>query len=102
MDRKIASLKEENERLRKSWKIRKRVRAPCRKIRPTPALISLELRDNVQKLRGALDELRKDTSGLRTERKEKDAKINELSFRIQFLENYIGIGKKGDFSESFR
>ena len=47
-----------------------------------------------------MDELRKELAGMRAERKEKDAKISELSLRIQFLENYIGIGKKGDISES--
>ena len=101
MDRKIVSLKEENERLRNDLEDSKKSASALQKNQADSGADIMELRDSVQKLRGALDELKKDTSGLRTERKEKDAKINELSFRIQFLENYIGIGKKGDLSESF-
>jgi tol-pal system protein YbgF len=99
-DRKLASLKEDNAKLLKELAEAKKSTNALQKNQAESGADLIELRDNVQKLRGAMDELRKELAGLRAERKEKDAKINELSLRIHFLENYIGIGKKGDISES--
>lgn len=99
-DGKLASLKEDNARLLKELAEAKKSTAALQKNQAESGADLIELRDSVQKLRGAIDELRRELAGLRADQKAKDAKINELSLRIHFLENYIGIGKKGDISES--
>lgn len=100
MDQKIASLKAENEKLLKDLEDSKKSASSLQKNQADTGADIIDLRDNVQKLRGAVDELRKEVAGLKADRKEKEAKINELSFRVHFLENYIGIGKKGDLSDA--
>lgn len=56
-----------------------------------------DLRDDVQKFRGDVEELNKD---VQTVRKENNAggdiskQLNEISFRINYIENFLGIGEK--------
>jgi tol-pal system protein YbgF len=99
-DRKLSSLKDDNSRLFKELAEAKKSTGALQKNQADSGADLIELRGNVQQLKGTMDELRKELAGLRAERKEKETKINELALRIHFLENYIGIGKKGDISES--
>jgi tol-pal system protein YbgF len=50
------------------------------------------LREQIQQLRGQVEELRKDLS----KTQKFDERINDLSFKVNFIENFLDIGKKGD------
>jgi tol-pal system protein YbgF len=61
----------------------------------------ISLRDEVRNLRGELETLRNAMSGLESSIKGDEAvgirgKLDDLSFRIQYVENFIGIGKKSE------
>jgi tol-pal system protein YbgF len=64
-----------------------------------------DIRDNIQQLRGQVETLRKDlaTAVTRTN-KDEDAKeirekLNNAVFKINFIENFLGIGKREDQPE---
>ena len=50
-----------------------------------------ELKDNIQQLRGLVDSLKKEDA---TALKEIKDKLEGISFKVTFLENYLGIGKE--------
>lgn len=62
-----------------------------------------DLRDDVQKFRGIVEELNRD---VQTDRKAKSAdedigkKLSEISFRISYIENFLGIEKKKETLKS--
>lgn len=58
------------------------------------------LRGQVQQLRGQIEELRKDfaTSTAKTSEENKK-KIDAISFKVNFIENFLDIGKKSDSAE---
>jgi tol-pal system protein YbgF len=65
-----------------------------------------EVRDQLQQIRGSIDGLRKDLTALstRTSRKEEEEKalrekIDSLTFKINFIENFLSIGKKEETAE---
>lgn len=82
-EREILVLKKENSELNKS--LRKGQADICADM--------TDLRDDVQELRGGVEEIGRD---VRTGRKDEDAgkKLNEISFRISYIENFLGIGEK--------
>ncbi len=60
-----------------------------------------EIRDQIQQIRGTIDSLRKDlsASATRTGRRDEEdkglrEKLDSLTFKINFIENFLGIGKK--------
>jgi tol-pal system protein YbgF len=66
-----------------------------------------DLREQLQQIRGTADSLRKDlsTASAKTGRREEEEKalrerLDNLTFKINFLENFLGIGKKEDVTES--
>jgi tol-pal system protein YbgF len=66
-----------------------------------------EIREQIQQIRGAADGLKKDltAASTRTNRREEDDKIlreklDSLTFKINFLENFLGIGKKEEGVEA--
>ena len=65
-----------------------------------------DVRDQLQQIRGSIDGLRKDLSALsaRTNRKEDEEKalrerIDSLTFKVNFIENFLSIGKKDEAAE---
>lgn len=63
-----------------------------------------DTRDNIQQLRGQVEALRKDLSTAVTRANHKDEeeireKLNNAVFKINFIENYLGIGKREDQPE---
>jgi tol-pal system protein YbgF len=54
-----------------------------------------ELKDHIQQLRGLVEGLRKDTSTV----KDLKEKVDNISFKVSFLENFLGIGKKAEAAE---
>jgi tol-pal system protein YbgF len=65
-----------------------------------------DIRDSIQQLRGQLETLRKDLNAAATlatrkddEYKEIREKLNNTLFKINFIENFLGIGKRDDQPE---
>lgn len=66
-----------------------------------------EIREQLQQIRGAIDGLRRDLSALAlktTKREEEEKilreKIDKLAFKVNFVENFLGIGQKGETAET--
>lgn len=66
-----------------------------------------EIREQLQQIRGAMDGLRKElsTSSVRTTKREEEEKslrekLDNLLFKINFVENFLGIGKKDEPAET--
>ena len=66
-----------------------------------------ELRDQIQQIRGSIDGLRRDlsSSSARTSKREEQEKglrekLDNLTFKINFIENFLGIGKKGETADT--
>jgi tol-pal system protein YbgF len=62
-----------------------------------------EIRDQIQQIRGSIDSLRKDLSAAasRTSRREEEdkalrEKLDSVTFKLNFMENFLGIGKKDE------
>ena len=93
LKRKIFVLQEENKESDKS--LRKGQADICADM--------TDLRDDVQKFRGIVEELNRDAQ---TDRKAKSAdedirkKLSEISFRISYIENFLGIEKKKETLKS--
>ena len=65
-----------------------------------------DVRSNMQQLRGQVDALRKDltTIATRVNRRDEEAKdirdkLNDAIFKLNFIENFLGIGKREDLPE---
>jgi tol-pal system protein YbgF len=66
-----------------------------------------ELRDQIQQIRGSIDGLRRDlsSSAARISKREEEEKglrekLDNLTFKINFIENFLGIGKKGETADA--
>jgi tol-pal system protein YbgF len=66
-----------------------------------------ELRDQIQQIRGSIDGLRKEisSSAARTNKREEEEKglrekLDKLTFKINFIENFLGIGKKDETADA--
>jgi tol-pal system protein YbgF len=92
LDRKIQVLKEENtkdvERINEAI-------ASLRKSQAEMGADITEIRDEVQKLKGSSEGLRKDVALL----KDYKEKVDNVSFKVNFIENFLGIGKKENHAE---
>ncbi len=62
-----------------------------------------EIRDQIQQIRGSIDSLRKDLSAAaaRTSKREEEdkalkEKLDSVTFKLNFMENFLGIGKKDE------
>ena len=60
-----------------------------------------EIREQIQQIKGSIDSLRRDlsTASTRTNKREDEEKglrekLDKLTFKINFIENFLGIGKK--------
>ncbi len=102
LNEKLISLQDENAKLRKEIESGKESIKPIRKLQADTGADLIEIRDGLQSLKGAVEEIRRDIALLKTERKERDARLNELLFRTNFIENFIGIGKKGEPDEDIK
>ena len=102
-DERIVTLQEENARLQKEIEVSRENIKPLRKSQADAGADLMEIRDQIQALKGAVEELRRDVSLTKTDRKDRETKLetklNEILFRVSFLENFIGVGKKGESEE---
>jgi tol-pal system protein YbgF len=90
LDRKTQSLKEENANLRKDIEKINEAIAALRKSQAEMGADVTEIRDEIQKLKGITEGLRKDIVGF----KDLKEKVDNVSFKVNFIENFLGIGKK--------
>ncbi|PIP09070.1 MAG: tol-pal system protein YbgF, partial [Syntrophobacteraceae bacterium CG23_combo_of_CG06-09_8_20_14_all_50_8] len=99
-DEKLAALKTESAAMRDD------ITAVRKNLAETNADIT-DIRDNLRQLRGQVEVLRKDLAALSTRANRKDEEYKELRenissalnnavFKINFIENFLGIGKKED------
>jgi len=102
-DEKLAALKTESAAMRDD------ITAVRKNLAETNADIT-DIRDNLRQLRGQVEVLRKDLAALSTRANRKDEEYKELRenissalnnavFKINFIENFLGIGKKEDLTE---
>ncbi|MCX5845058.1 MAG: tol-pal system protein YbgF [Deltaproteobacteria bacterium] len=95
LDRKILTLKEDDAGIRKDIdKLNEAIKA-LRKSQAEVNADITEMRDSIQNLKGVNEGLRKDISAL----KEIKEKLDSVSFKINFIENFLGIGKRENHSE---
>ncbi len=95
LDRKVLALKEESAGIRKEIdKINEEI-VVLRKRQAGAGADVTELRDGIQNLKGVTEGLRKDVSAM----KEIREKLDNASFKINFIENFLGIGKKENHVE---
>lgn len=59
-----------------------------------------DLRDNVQQLRGQVETLKKDLARTAKREEEYKEKFDNILLKINFIENFLEIGKKDNLSES--
>ena len=106
-EEKVAALKTESAAIRGDvGKNSDAVVALRRSMAETGADIA-DVRDNLQQLRGQLDILRKDLAAAATRANRKDEeykeirdKLNNAVFKINFIENFLGIGAREDQPEA--
>jgi len=106
-DAQTKSIKEDNAAIHGELKKGEEALAALRKRQAEIGADLTELRDNVQQLTGAVESLRKDVAALTARLNRKDdevkdlrEKIESVSFKTNFLENFLGIGKKEELSEA--
>lgn len=98
LDRKILALQEENAGLRKDIDKLNETVAAMQKSQAEARADITEIRDSTQNLKGNVEGLKKDVAALTKTHQDKE-KLDNLSFKINFIENFLGIGKKENYSE---
>jgi tol-pal system protein YbgF len=98
IDRKIQALKEENTSIRKDVEKINESIAALRKSQAETGADVTEVRDEIRGLKGTAEGLRKDLAVMK-DYKDLKEKVEQSSFKINFLENFLGIGKKDNHVE---
>jgi tol-pal system protein YbgF len=96
LDRKIQASNEENNNIRKDVEKINEAIAGLRKSQAETGADITEIRNEIQKLKGVTEELRK--AALKDD-KDLREKVEQVSFKINFIENFLGIGKKENHME---
>jgi tol-pal system protein YbgF len=96
LDHRVLAIKENLAKVEQNLEETKESVKPLRKFQADTGADMIEIRDALRDLKGAVEEVRKELSALKAERKEREVKLNELAFRINFLENFIGVNRKGE------
>ena len=99
LDRKIQALKEENAGLRKDVDKLNEAVATLQKSQAEARADITELRDTLQSLKGTAEGLKKEVSAFSTRANPDKEKLDNLSFKVSFIENFLGIGKKENHVE---
>jgi len=94
----IESLKQENAALRKAIESNQEAISALRKTQAELNADVTDLKDRIQQINGRTEELRKDITAVNTSVQRRDEEIKEkvdrVAFKVNFLENFLGIGKK--------
>jgi tol-pal system protein YbgF len=94
LDHKLSGLQTEVAKLQNELSTGLEESKALRKVQADSGADLSEMREEIKKLRGAVEELRHNLESLRADRGGKDAKLDDLALRIAFIENFIGVGKK--------
>ena len=97
----LSSLKKEYSQLRETLDQLEARSKSVRKSQADAGADAISLRDEMQKIRGEMETLGRGLSVLESDIKGKETagssrKLDDISFRIQYIENFIGVGKKSD------
>jgi tol-pal system protein YbgF len=99
----IERLKQENAALRQAVESSQEAEAALRKTQAENNADMTELKDRLRLLSGQTEELRKDLTALNRSTQSRDddirEKLDRTSFKINFVENFLGIGKKDAAAE---
>ncbi|MBT8491009.1 MAG: tol-pal system protein YbgF [Deltaproteobacteria bacterium] len=95
----LSSLKEDNERIRKDADRIVKFNESLRKSQADTGADFVQLRNQIQKLRGEIENLEMKLTTLQSNLKSEDSagirkKFDDISFRINYIENFLGVGKK--------
>jgi tol-pal system protein YbgF len=100
----IALLKQENAVLRKAMESSQESISSLRKMQAESNADITELKDRIRLLTGQTEELRKELTALNRTAQSRDEDIREkldrTAFKINFVENFLGIGKKDAAAEA--
>lgn len=99
LDRKIQVLKEENAGLRKDIDKLNEALSALQKNQAEARADITEIRDTLQSLKGTVEGLKRDNSAFTARASQDKEKLDSLSFKINFIENFLGIGKKENHAE---
>jgi tol-pal system protein YbgF len=93
---KVTQLSENLARVQKNLEENRGALEAARKSQADSGADLISVRDSIQNLRGTVDEINRDVSALRKgkELKEIRDKLEDVSFRINYIENFLGVGKK--------
>jgi tol-pal system protein YbgF len=91
-DRQVSALKEEDAGIRKDIAKIKETQASLQKSQAEMRADITELRDSIQSLKGVTEGLRKDITSLRE-------KFDNISLKINFIEDFLEIGKRENHLE---
>jgi tol-pal system protein YbgF len=100
MEEKITAVDADVSALRNEIGKSKDALAQTRKGTANTAADITDLRDNVQQLRGQVDGLKKDLARTAKKEEEYKEKFDNIFLKINFIENFLEIGKKDTLSES--
>jgi tol-pal system protein YbgF len=95
----LSSLTEENERLQKDADRIVKFNESLRKSQADTGADFTQLRNQIQQLRGEVESLAMKLTTLQSDLKAEDSagiqkKFDDISFRINYIENFLGVGKK--------
>ena len=106
VESKLTDLKAEDLTLRDEVSRNAKAVADLRKNTTEAGADITDNRSNMQQLRGQVDALRKDLAAIATRASRKDEeykdirdKLNEAIFKVNFIENFLGVGKREDLQE---
>jgi tol-pal system protein YbgF len=99
MDQKTLALKGEDANIRKDIEKLNETLTLLRKTRAEIGADVTELRDEIQKLKGITEGLQKDLT-VQKDNKDLRDKLDQVSFKINFMEHFLGIGKKENHTEA--
>jgi tol-pal system protein YbgF len=97
----LSSLKEDSEGLRKDADRIVQFNESLRKSQADTGADFVQLRDQIQQLRGEIESVQMKLGTLQTGLKAEDLagiqkKFDDISFRINYIENFLGVGKKAE------
>jgi len=103
----FATLQEEQAQLTKSMGQVDKLNRALQQKQADSGADFIDLRNEIQKLRGDIELLHNEVRKSKTETKGGDTadvrqKLDEISLRINYIENYLGVGKKADAEVSPR
>ncbi len=95
----LSNLREESSTLRKDSDQVEKINQILRKNQADVGADFVDLRASVQRLRGDIEKLKMELATLQSDLKGEEAKgvrqkFDDISFRINYIENFLGVGKK--------